>query len=175
MRCPSVPLPIAMLLISLPVLVILSAASSPIHILEITYAEGRGRVFWTQINPGDRFSLEYIHSTQLSRVTDDFEIDQDHRILLVGTTFSDHGAGLPYHPHCGGTFSVQRDGRFGISDMRISLPEILLRVGREYDNVFACETRRINLSRQCGDALLTIRTRNYSILKRLLWRILNVG
>jgi len=173
-RHSSFPLPVALLLISLTVLAILFSASSPIHILEIAYAEGGGRVFRTQINPGDHFSLGYIHSVQLSPVTDDFEIDQHYGILLVSTIFSDHGAGLSRNSHCGGTFSVRRDGRFEISGMRIFLPEILFRVGRECNNTFTCETRHINLSRLCGDALLTIRTRDYSVLTRLLWRVLNV-
>jgi len=84
-RHSSFPLPVALLLISLTVLAILFSASSPIHILEIAYAEGGGRVFRTQINPGDHFSLGYIHSVQLSPVTDDFEIDQHHLGLFNAT------------------------------------------------------------------------------------------
>jgi hypothetical protein len=133
-----------------------------------------GRVFRIPINPGDRFSLGYTHSVQYSRVTDDFEIDQHHRILLVSTTFSDHGAGLPYGLHREGVFSIQEDGRFKMSGIHKFLPEILLRVGREYSNIFVFGARRIDLSKTYGDALLTIRTRKCTVFRFLLWRVLNV-
>ena len=126
-RGSSLSIPIAILLISLPLLVMLCGASSPHRVLEIKYAENGNRVFWTQIRPGDRFSLEYRHSVQLSRVTDVFEIDSQYDLILISTIFSDHGAGLPYKPDHGGVFSVLPDGRFSVSGMNMVLPEILLR------------------------------------------------
>ena len=111
---------------------------------------------------------------QLSRVSDDFEIDRHHRLLLVSTTFSDHGAGLPHRLHSGGAFTTEYDGRFKISNMHRFFPEILLRVEREYDNTFVFGSRRINLSRMCGDALLSIRTGKCTVFRYLLWRVLNV-
>ncbi|MFC1715831.1 DUF1850 domain-containing protein [Candidatus Poribacteria bacterium] len=173
-RGSSLSIPVAILLISLPFLVVLCGASSSPRILEIKYVENGNRIFWTHVWPGDRFSLEYVHSVQLSRVTDGFEIDSQYDLVLTGTTFSDHGAGLPYKPNYGGAFSVLPDGRFNISGMNMVLPEILLRTGSEHDNVFECGNRRINLSRQCGDALLVISTRKYSTLGRLFRKLVNV-
>ena len=159
-RGSSLSIPVAILLISLPVLVLICAGpSSPHIILEIVNAENGDEVFRTQVWPQDRFSLEYIHSVHRSRVKDIFEIDLRHGIVLVGTIFSDHGAGIPYKPHHGGTFSILDDGTFHIKDMYMIVPEIRLRTGREYDNTFQCGIRRINLSQRCGDALLIIRTR----------------
>jgi len=163
------PIPVAILLVSLPVLMLMCGAEFPSrYILEIVDAKNGNSIFQTEACPRDRFRLEYVHSVQLSRVIDLFEIDRRHEIVLVGTTFSDHGAGLPYKPYHRGKFSVLPDGKFHISDMYVILPEIRLRVGREHDNAFECDDRRINLSRRCGNALLIIRTRKYSILKRLL-------
>ena len=133
----------------------------PVYILEIAYAEDGKRIFRTRIRPGDRFSLTQTHSVQLCSVKDDFEIDEDCRILLVSTTCSDHGAGLPYSLHKGSNFSIQDDGRFRISGMRAPLPEILLRVEREYDNTFIFGSRHINLSETYGDALLEVRIKKY--------------
>ena len=173
-RGSSLSIPVAILLISLPLLMVICAAQPLTHILEIVYAENGDRVFWMQIMPGERFRLEYIHSVQRSLVTDTFEIDQNHNMVLVGTTFSDHGAGLPYKPHRGGKFSVLENGKFNISGMYMVLPEILLRTGREHGNVFY-GMHRINLSKECGDALLIIRTRKFSTLRRLLRKTINVG
>jgi hypothetical protein len=80
---------------------------------------------------------------------------------------------LPHKPHRGGTFFVLDNGDFHISGMHVTLPEIRLRTGREYDNAFQCSMRRINLSRRCGDALLIIRTRKNSIMRRLLRSLMN--
>ena len=163
------------MLVLLPALVMLFGASQSVYVLEIVHAKSGARVFHTQVNPGDLFSLEHTHSAQLSPVADNFQIDQFYRMFLVSTVFSNHGAGLPDSSYRGETFSVLQDGRFKVSGLSMFLPEILLRVGRKYNNILTCETRRVNLSENCGDALLTIRTRDYSILKRMLWRISNVG
>ncbi len=161
---------------SIAILLILAAPLSlviflPVHVLEITHsykkssvgkeAKRGGRVYWTPVKPGDRFSLAYTHSVQLCRVVDDLEIDRHYRICLVSTSFSDHGVGLPYSLHKGGNFSIQDDGGFSISGMHAPLPEILLRVGREYDNTFTFGSRRINLSETYGDALLEVRIKKY--------------
>ena len=168
-RGSSMSIPVAILLISLPILTLI-CAGPPMQqprILEIVYARNGSQLFRTQVWPGDHFSLEYVHSVQRSRVKDTFEIDEQHRIVLISTTFSDHGAGLPYKSHQGGTFSILNNGKFYISGMNVILPEILLRTGVEYDNAFQSENRRINLSRRYGDALLAIRIKKFSIFKRL--------
>jgi hypothetical protein len=157
------------------VLVLICAGPDPPRILEIAYAENGTQLFQIRIWPGDRFSLEYVHSVQLSRVVDTYEIDDQYDMALVETTFSDHGAGLPYKPEHGGTFSILPDGRFSISGMNMVISEILLRTGKEHNNAFQGGGRRVNLSDRCGDALLVIRTRKYSVFKRLFRNLVNVG
>jgi len=172
-RGSSLSIPVAIVLISLPILVLVCAGppSLSYRVLEIVNTKNGDQVFRTQVWVGDDFSLEYVHSVQRSRVKDTFTIDRRHRIVLMETTFSDHGAGLPYKSHQGGTFSILNDGKFYISDMNVVLPEILLRTGVEYDNAFESKNRRINLSRRCGDALLTIRIQKHSVFKRLFRKI----
>lgn len=167
-RGSSLSIPVAILLISLPILVLMCAGPAPPRVLEITDAKNGDQILSTYIWPGDDFSLEYVHSVQRSRVKDTFTIDRRYRIVLVETTFSDHGAGLPYKSHQGGTFSILNDGKFYISGMNVVLPEILLRTGREYDNAFQSRNHRINLSQRCGNALLAIRVKKRSVFKRLL-------
>ena len=166
-RGSSLSIPVAIVLLSLPVLAIMCADASSPHILEIVDAKNGRQVFWTRIGPHESFSLEYIHSVHLSRVTDIYKIDRHHGIVLTGTVFSDHGAGVPHKPQQGGTFTILNDGTFYIKDMNRIMSEIFYRTGREYDNTFVYERRRINLSQQCGDALLIIRTRRYSIIGRI--------
>lgn len=170
-RGSSMSIPVAILLISLPILVLICAGPPSPRVLEIVDAKSDDQIFRTWVWPDDHFSLEYVHSVQRSRVKDTFRIDRRYRIVLTDTMFSDHGAGLPHKSHQGGTFSILNDGKFYISDMNVILPEILLRTGLEYDNTFKYENRRINLSRQCGNALLIIRIQKHSIFKRLLRKL----
>jgi len=146
-----------------------------VHVLEIFYSKENKRVFYTKVSPGDRFALENTHSVQLSQVEDSFEISQDYKITLVDTTFSDHGAGLPHTLCQGGSFSIQADGRFNVSGMKVILPEILLRVMRDYSNIFTFNGQRINLSKRYGDALLKVCVNRYSISGYFLRRIMDVG
>lgn len=177
-RGSSLPIPAAILLVSLPVLIVFCALGSfpttgP-YVLEVINTKDNGQVFRANIWEEDRFSLEYKHSVQLSGVTDIYEIDRQHRIVLVGITFSDHGAGLPHKSHLGGRFSVLPDGKFSISNMHMVMPEIRLRVGKESENVLKLSGKNINLSKRYGDSLLIIRIRRYSILKRLRRSLSNV-
>ena len=172
------PMPIfigTLLILAAPLSLALLPVFSPACVLEIRYAEGGKRIFWARIGYRGSFSLEYTHSVQLSRVRDDFQIDRYNCILLVGTTFSDQGAGLPASPYLGGRFSIQNDGCFRMSGMHMTLPEILLRVDRNSNNVFTFGDRRIDLSKTYGDALFVIRTKEYAVFRCWLWRILNVG
>jgi hypothetical protein len=163
-------LPIILLMSAVPAFLALWTASLPVCFLEIAHAEDGSRVFLTTIAPGNRFSLGYTHSVQLSRVTDEFEIDRDFRIILVSVVFSDHGAGLPYDLRRGESFSVQKDGDFTVSKY-VRFSEIPLRVGSEYDNTFAFGSYYINLSKTCGNSLLTIRTRQCSALKYFFYMV----
>jgi hypothetical protein len=150
-----------------------------VYILEISYADtdakNPNRIFWTRVNSEDTFSLVYTNSVQQCQIVDDFQINRDHEIVLISTTFPDHGAGIPFNSQYGGVFSVQKDGKFRISDMRLQIPEILLRVEREYNNVFIFGDCQIDLSEICGHALLIVHTRKYSFLKHLYRRIFNAG
>ena len=130
-----------------------------VHVLEIRDLRTNRELFHVGIVPGDRFSLESIHSVQLSRITDSYRIDQNYMIILVNSVFSDHGAGLPSSLSNGEHFAILPDGSFMVSGINRKLPKILLTVGSEYDNVFVFGQRRIKLSKLYGNALLSIRTK----------------
>jgi hypothetical protein len=164
-----------MIIIIIPLYLWLTMAADLVDVLEIVREDSVDTVYWTQVKPGYVFSLGYIHSVQLCPVLDSFKIDRNRSIILVSTTFSDHGAGLPTYPYRGADFSVQDDGSFKISNMNIFLPEIRLRVGKEYNNIFIHGSHQINLSKAYGDALLIVRTRELSAFRCQLRRLLNVG
>ena len=155
--------------------VLLYLILTPVHVLEIAYTGTGRRIFRSEVQIGDRFSLGYTNSVQLCEVVDEFEIDGDHRMTLVSTIFPDHGAGLPSVENEKGIFSISDDGIFEISSMNRQISQIFLRVEKQYSNIFTFGSRRINLSEDCGDALLTVRIRKYNALRRLLWGVMDAG
>ncbi len=169
------PVIIAMIIIAMPLYLGIVVATFPLDVLEIVHEESGDLVFWTEVRSGYIFSLGYTHSVQLSPVVDRFKIDRDRGIVLVSTSFSDHGAGLPDNSYRGAVFSVEDKGGFKISDMKIFFPEIRLRTGREYNNTFTLGNHHINLSEVYGNASFTIRTRERSLFRCKLRRLLNVG
>jgi len=140
------------------------------HILEIDNTKDGKSILQVSVKPKDHFSLEYVHSVQLSPVKDVFEISQNYQIFLISTSFSDHGAGLPYSIPQNSIFLFQ-DGKFGIYGIHSMIPEIYLRVSRNYGNIFNFGYQWINLSDRFGDSLLHIHLRKCNRLK--LWRILH--
>ena len=106
-----------MLAISMPLYLWLAMVTIPVDVLEIVHEDSGDLIFWIQVRSGVTFSLRHTHSVQLSPVVDNFRLDRNCEIILVSTTFSDHGAGLPTDVYRGAVFSIQDDGGFKISDM----------------------------------------------------------
>jgi len=60
------------------------------------------------IQPGDTFDMNYMHSVNRSRVTDHFVITDDYQIKVESTDFSAYGAGIP-EPEGGQTITLYDD------------------------------------------------------------------
>jgi len=169
------PVIIFLFIIAMPLYLWLVMVTIPVDVLEIIHEDSGELIFWSAVRPNAAFSLGYTHSVQLSPVLENFRLDKNCGIILVSTTFSDHGAGLPTDAYRGAVFTVQDDGGFKISNMNVFFPEISVRTGREYSNTFTLGNRDINLSKLYGDASFTIRTRKRSVLRCQIRRLLNVG
>lgn len=115
------------------------------------------KVFFQKIiSPNQRFAFVYIHSVAQTPVWEFFEVDNEGRMILIETHFSDHGAGLPYAAF-GKEIFVSEDSLFKIKNMHreIYLP-LYYRVYKDRGNVFIFEKKEFNLSDRIGDALLEI-------------------
>ncbi|MBD3182320.1 DUF1850 domain-containing protein [Candidatus Poribacteria bacterium] len=145
--------------IVLTVFFLLYLNNQKIYMLEIVNPETGELVFSRKVEPYDKFTLESIHSLELSNIINEYQISENYDIQLVSTMFSGHSAGLPFKTKKGEKFSVDKDGKFKISNRYIQINKIPLRVQRNYGNVFVYNDLRINLSEMFNNVLLHIRVR----------------
>lgn len=124
--------------------------------LEIVNPETDRLVFSRKVKPCDKFILESIHSLELSCITDEYKISHNYTIELISTTFSGHSAGLPFNKSKDEVFSVEKDGRFKISNRHIQMDKIPLRIQRNYGNKLVYDDIEINLSEIFDNTLLYI-------------------
>jgi len=142
------------------------------YYLELKCVDNNEIVFLNRIEPRDIFILEYIHSVALTPVTEIFQVDKEHQIILIETNFLDHGAGLPYTPFEQEVF-LREEGKFKIKNMQRIMPvPIYYRVGESSDNCFYFKEDKIELSSLLGEKLLTIKIIKKNNLS-ILWGGLN--
>ncbi len=93
------------------------------------------------VQAGEKFTLRYIHSVDLLPVYELFKISEGELLLLEirGNIF---GAGLG---DCQGDL-VLEDGRQVVKNINLSLPELLLRIGRIAEHTLVFEDKEIFLA-----------------------------
>lgn len=100
----------------------------PVMWLELEFTDGTSvrDVERTATKDGESFSIRYIHSVELSPVTEYFTLDKTGAVVLTGTRYHGFGAGLPTDAG-EGTFA--RDGgAFVISGLQRTIGELRVRL-----------------------------------------------
>lgn len=98
-------------------------------LLACDYRTGEYYKSW-RIKEGENFTVEYIHSVQLTPVTETYKID-GYNIILEETTFKSYGAGLPATtPY---KFEITGNG-FRIYDINELMEYLVYRTGAERAN-----------------------------------------
>ena len=93
------------------------------------YKSGEYLKSW-RVKNGEHFTVEYIHSVQLTPVTETYTVD-NMDIILNETTFESYGAGLPSTtPY---TFEITESG-FRIFDINEIMDYLVYRTGAERAN-----------------------------------------
>ena len=118
-------LPNYIVVLALILLIIIVILSLPIKVLlGSDFKTGEYYKSW-RIKEGDQFTVEYIHSVQLTPVTESYIID-GYDIILEETTFKSYGAGLPSTtPY---TFEITETG-FRIYDINEKMDYLVYRTG----------------------------------------------
>lgn len=142
----SVPMPLRiiytlLLLILLLPVPVCSAAKDTLHLEVVGQPEGRVLLDF-QVEAGDLFYIDYVHSSDHTPVHDIFQIDEG-GIVLIEEDFDWYGSGLESVSNAGAKVSLSGD------KTRVFLhrecPRFLLRVGRVAGHVITYKENRIPL------------------------------
>ncbi|MBN2687128.1 MAG: DUF1850 domain-containing protein [Deltaproteobacteria bacterium] len=110
---------------------------------------------WT-VTPGDRFFIDYVHSSDHTPIHDVFLIDEEGAIVLIEEAYDWYGAGLEFQSQADA--AVVFDGTKTRVYLNRLFPHFLLRVGRVANHVITCHGRALPLKDiASGGSLVWIR------------------
>lgn len=98
---------------------------------------------------GDRFSIEFKHSVNLSPVIDIYEI-QGGDIYVEETVYYHFGAGVQTQLNEGETLSYGEDGSMIVSNIHQNRNDVQYIVGTLYDHILTVNGQQVNLRQLCG-------------------------
>lgn len=122
---------------------------SPGHYLTVTDCDTGERYARYPMGEGDRFSIEFKHSVNLSPVIDIYEI-RDGDIYVEETVYYHFGAGVQTQLNEGETLTYGDDGSMIVGNIHQLRNNVRYIVGTLYDHVLTVGDEPINLSRLCG-------------------------
>ncbi|MCF8080653.1 MAG: DUF1850 domain-containing protein [Desulfobacterales bacterium] len=129
----------------------------PLHVLLIEDVPGTRPVLVQRVQPGQQFSLGFLHSVENCRVWDHLTISPTYEMVVVSTEFAESRTGLPYAAF-GGEIFENRGDHFRIRNMHRPVPEIYQWVDARYENTLCLDGRRdIALASLAGKTLLHMR------------------
>ena len=98
---------------------------------------------------GDRFSIEFKHSVNLSPVIDIYEI-QDGNIYVEETVYYHFGAGVQTQLNAGETLTYGEDGSMIVGNIHQNRNDVQYIVGTLYDHILTVNEQQVNLRQLCG-------------------------
>ena len=97
--------------------------------LFLTAEDETGKVvFLRPVYEGDRYAVRFIHSVARRPVDEIYEIAPDASVLRE-TIYDMTGAGLPYQPEAGQTFSIE-NGKYVIRGFDVRIPALTYRISK---------------------------------------------
>ena len=128
------------------VAVIIAASASPQLVI---CDRDSGKVYATrEIADGGEFSVSFIHSVNITEVTDGYYIDGEY-IVCDKCIYSSFGAGMPTEWEENWTVSYEGD-KMTISGLDLRQKEVTYIVGTVYDHILTLGDERIVLNELCG-------------------------
>ena len=98
---------------------------------------------------GDRFSIEFKHSVNLSPVIDIYEI-QGGNIYVEETVYYHFGAGVQTQLNEGETLTYGEDGSMIVGNIHQNRNDVQYIVGTLYDHILTVDGQQVNLRQLCG-------------------------
>ena len=103
-----------------------------------------------ELEPGEEFSVTFIHSVNKTPVTDCYDATEDGEIFVRKTIYYDFGAGVPFDLNEGETLSYDTDGAMVISGIDRLIPDYIIFVGTVSDHILTIGGEEISLRDLCG-------------------------
>ena len=128
-----------LLAIALASMIILSQGTA---VLVVSEVESGRIVHAERIEPGDVFTVRWIHSVELEPWEEQFEIGNDMKIYLDQTRFKAFGAGVP---DSAGTSTEVKDGYVSFSGIHKEMPTLVYGVSPVAKHEFSVNGKTFRL------------------------------
>jgi hypothetical protein len=102
------------------------------------------------MEPGDVFSVEFIHSVNRSPVRDFYEIRPDGDIYVIQTNYYGFGAGVQTELNPGERLEYGDDGSMQVKNINIRIPALIYIVGTVSDHTLFISGTQVSLRELCG-------------------------
>lgn len=99
--------------------------------------------------PNDRFSIEYVHSVNKTRVVEEFRVDNDNRLALKAVRYSSLGVGMPYSPEEGTL--AHENGEYILAGLNRVFQQIPLQVSPIPQYAVSVDGHSLHLSQTAGE------------------------
>jgi len=168
----AIPRPVRILLLPVAGLVaffILMWATTPGGLeLRITPVKGGAPLLVLPLEPGERFTLHYVHSVENAPIWEEHSLDEYGRIYIEEERYLKYGAGMGKMPGVGRM--VRRGPYEVIEDMHMPTGDFVLRIGSPgVDHTILWRGTRTNLSRTAPHQAVQFTGRPISLLHKH-WR-----
>ena len=117
--------------------------------LVLCYSENDEVIKTFDVEDGDEFSVEFIHSVNKSPVKDVYVI-RNGKIFVDRTIYSTFGAGVQTEIGEGQTLEYDEQGNMIVSGFNMEFPKVECIVGTVYDHVLEIGGESISLTELCG-------------------------
>jgi hypothetical protein len=118
-----------------------AAVAAGIHLEVVRIATGR--VLWEHpIHEGDRFTIDYRHSSDHTPVHDIFQVSGEGKIVLIEEDYQWYGAGLEFNSAAAEISLADKETRVRLHRV---FPQLRLRVGEVANHVLTVDHERVPL------------------------------
>jgi hypothetical protein len=140
----------AALVVAAAVFIVAGAGSHSAYRLVLQNAD-TGEIYASYpMEPGDVFSVEFIHSVNRSPVRDFYEIRPDGDIYVIQTNYYGFGAGVQTELNPGERLEYGDDGSMQVKNINIRIPALIYIVGTVSDHTLFISGTQVSLRELCG-------------------------